>query len=83
MSAKEVNRLLRANGMKEYGALSSEATGSRRAERYLDVAYANFQTHKYLSIKKAGKCFYDPVFLTRDEYEERYHFEGENECDGC
>lgn len=82
MSAKELGRLLRSNGLKEYGSIGLEgAEAGNRSGSY--GAYVNFKTDKYLSVKKVGKCLSEPVFLTREEYEERFQFEGEEECDGC
>ena len=82
MSAKELGRLLRSNGLKEYGWTSTDGVETESQSRSY-IAYVNFKTGKYLSIKKVGNCLSEPVFLTREEYEERFQFEGEEECDGC
>lgn len=82
MTSKEVARLLRANGLKQYGWIGIDGVeAGRQSQSY--IAYVNFKTGKYLSIKKVGKCLSEPVFLTEEEYYERFQFEGEEECDGC
>jgi hypothetical protein len=69
---RDINQVAKTNGLKRYGTMEIDA-------RTADHAYINSKTKKFLSVKQSGKCFFEPMFLTEGQYEDRYQFEGEGE----
>jgi hypothetical protein len=76
-SSKEIQQLVKSHRLKEKGAMVVER-GNEGSE-VQDIAYVNDKTKTFLSVKKKGKCFFDPTFLSEDSYEEIFQFEGDSE----
>lgn len=66
----QINQIVKTNGLFKKGVLEVDAKTS-------DIAFINRKPGRFLSVKKTGKCYFDPTFLTEAQYEERYQFEGE------
>ncbi|MBB6304761.1 hypothetical protein [Rhizobium leucaenae] len=76
-SSKEIQQLVKSRGLKEKGAMVVE--GGNAGSEVQDIAYVNDKTKTFLSVKKKGKCFFDPTFLSEASYEEIFQFEGDSE----
>ena len=72
--ASEVETWTKLNDLKEHGSMEIDSQTS-------EIAYVNSQKHKYLTVKKRGRCFFDMKFMSQNQYEEHFQFEGENEDD--
>lgn len=69
---REINQLVKSNGLIEYGSLTIDP-------KTKDIAFINEKSKRYLSVKQSGECYFEPTFLTKSQYEERYQFEGGGE----
>ncbi|WP_105436504.1 hypothetical protein [Neorhizobium tomejilense] len=71
---QDIEQLTKTNGLYKYGEMSLDGD-------IAEIAYVNNGTRKYFSVKRRGNCFYDAAFLSEEQYEQRFQFEGEGEDD--
>ena len=71
---QDIEQLTKTNGLYKYGEMSLDGA-------IAEIAYVNSGTSKYFSVKRRGNCFYDAAFLSEEQYEQRFQFEGEGEDD--
>ena len=78
-SERDIQRLAKSHGLKEKGSMAVGDVDENGDAESWDIAYINNKTHKFLSVRKKGSCFFDPTFMSEDSYDARYQFEGDSE----